>query len=58
MRTFHEHRQVEIAMPARPDQMPRDELELAVEQAIAACDGDVPASPIPFTVNASTASSI
>ena len=31
-------------MPARPDQMPRDELELAVEQAIAACNGDVRAT--------------
>ena len=31
-------------MPARPDQMPRDELELAVDQAIAACDGDLRAT--------------
>jgi hypothetical protein len=40
MRTFHEHRQAESAMPAQADQMPRDDLELSVDQAIAACDGD------------------
>ena len=31
-------------MSARPDQMPRDELELAVDQAIAACEGDLRAT--------------